>query len=366
MRSPARLPAFLLLASLSACAGEPTATRRGPVDLTAEWETAAPASLGIDSAALAAALDHAATLPQLLSIVVVRHGRIAGERYFHGNYADSLNDVRSVTKSVMSTIAGIVARDGLLHEDSTIGARLNEWAGAAGLDAAHRAIRISDLLTMSAGFQWDESTASGYNSWVTSPDPIAYVLDKPLSNPRGSTFTYNSGAVHVLSVLVEKYAGQRIDEIAQQKLWPRLGIQRVRWEVFPHDGRPNGAAGLDLRPRDMAKLGWLWLDEGRVNGEQVIEQRWVSEGTQPRFSWWLASAPWNEQNYGWLWVLDRKAARTAFFAWGYGGQYIWVDRQLDLVVVVTNNWRSVPANEAAEAARAGMNLIVNHIVPTAR
>jgi CubicO group peptidase (beta-lactamase class C family) len=355
---------LLLVASLAACAGEPTAPRRGPVDLSAEWETAAPASLAIDAGALGAALDHGETLPRLLSVVVVRHGRLAAERYYHGNHVDSLNDVRSVTKSVVSTIAGIVAKEGRLHEDSAIGGRLNEWAG--NLDPARRAITIGDLLTMSGGFTWDESTTAGYNEWILSPDPIGFVLQKPLAHTPGSNFTYNSGAVHVLSVLVEQYAGQRIDRIAEEKLWPRLGIRRVRWEIFPHDGRPNGGAGLDLRPRDMAKLGWLWLEKGQVNETQLIERRWVDEGTRPAFSWWQASAPLREQNYGWLWWLYRNGGRMTFFAWGHGGQFIWVDPELDLVVAMTNEWRNVPAAAAAEAARTGLDLIINRIIPAIR
>lgn len=360
-----RFALFLLLASLAACADQPTAPRSDPVDLTAEWQTATPASLGMDAAALTAALDHGATLPRLLSVVVVRHGRIAAERYYNGNHVDSLNDVRSVTKTVVATLAGIVAHEGRLHEDSAIGNKLNEWAG--NLDAAHRAITIANLLTMSAGFQWDESTTAGYNAWVQSPDPIGYVLGKPLAHPRGSTFTYNSGAVHVLSVLVEKYAGKRIDRIAEEKLWPRLGIARVRWEIFPQDGRPNGGAGLDLRPRDMAKLGWLWLEQGRANETQLIDQRWVDRGTGAAFSsWWQTWAPLREQNYGWLWWLYRNGGRTAFFAWGYGGQFIWVDPELDLVAVVTNQWRNVTATDADATTRAGMDLIINRIIPAIR
>lgn len=139
-------------------------------------------------------------------------------------------------------------------------------------------------------------------------------------------------------------------------------MPRVRWEVFP-DGRPNGGAGLDLRPRDMAKLGWLWLEEGRGSDGPVLHENWVEKGTSPAFSWWQTFAPLHEQNYGWLWWLYRKDGRAAFFAWGHGGQFIWVDRTLDLVVVVTNNWRSVPAAEAAQAAQAGLDLIINHVVP---
>jgi CubicO group peptidase (beta-lactamase class C family) len=362
VRNSARL--LLVIAAVISCGGEPTAPLDGRVDLTAEWETADAAALGMDPVTLTAALDHGATLPQLLSLVVVRRGRIVAEQYYHGNHVDSLNDVRSVTKTVVATIAGIVAREGKLHEDSTIGSRLSAWA--PGLDAAHRAITVASLLSMSAGFQWNESSTAGYNAWITSSDPIAYVLDKPLANLPGTTFTYNSGAVHVLSVLVEKYAGRRIDQIATEKLWPRLGIQKVRWEIFPHDGRPNGGAGLDLRPRDMAKLGWLWLEEGRGRDGPVIDESWVEKGTSPAFSWWQAGAPFNQQNYGWLWWLYRKDGRTAFYAWGHGGQFIWVDPSLELVVVVTNNWRNVAAADASESARTGMDLIINHVIPAIR
>ena len=363
MRVLKRSP-FILLATLAACADSPTAPSGDIVDLSADWATTTAAAVGMDSALLVSALDHGGTLPQLISLVVVRRGRIVAERYYKGNHVDSLNDVRSVTKSVVSTIAGIVARDGQIHQYSAVGTRLDEWTGL--LDAPRRAISVSNLLTMSAGFQWDESSTVGYNAWVSSPDPVGFVLTKPLAHPSGTTFTYNSGAVHVLSVLVEKYAGRRIDQIAAEKLWPPLGIRRVRWEIFPNDDRPNGGSGLDLRPRDMAKLGWLWLERGRANGTQVIDAAWVDEGTRPAFSWWQTLEPLRERSYGWLWWLYRSGARTAFFAWGYGGQLIWVDPSLQLVAVVTNNWRGVSTADVATAERAGLDLIINHVISSIR
>lgn len=193
--------------------------------------------------------------------------------------------------------------------------------------------------------------------------PIGYVLKKPLANPSGMTITYSSGAVHVLSVLVEKYAGQRIDQIAAEKLWPRLGISRVRWEIFAQDDRPNGGAGIDLRPRDMAKLGWLWLEEGQGNDGPVIDESWVEKGTAAAFQWSQGGSLLKEYSYGWLWWLYRKDGRTAFFAWGYGGQFIWVDPSLDLVVVVTNNARNIPAADANQSESTGLDLIINHVIP---
>jgi CubicO group peptidase (beta-lactamase class C family) len=342
-----------------ACSSDSTGPVSGSTDLSHEWTTTSPAAVGLDEAGLEAAVQYAGTLPRLLSLLIVRHGQLAVEEYFNGNTRDSLNDVRSVTKSVVSTLTGIAVDRAALGVDSPIGPFLDSIAPS--LPADKRAITVRNLLTMTSGFDWFESGAIGYNDWVLSGDPIHFLLDKPLVSTPGQSFNYNSAAVHLLSVVVQQATGVAIPDFAQENLFTPLGITRVRWEAFP-DGRVNGGAGIDLRPRDLAKLGQLWLQTGRTGSRQVVDSRWIDAATQPTFPFVPTTDPVRQLSYGWLWWLAPPGAPTAFFAWGHGGQFIWVVPGLDAVIVVTTEWRNPPV-PASELATNAMGLIVNHILP---
>jgi CubicO group peptidase (beta-lactamase class C family) len=162
-------------------------------------------------------------------------------------------------------------------------------------------------------------------------------------------------------VVVQEATGEPIPDFAQTHLFTPLGITRVRWEVFP-DGRVNGGAGIDLRPRDLAKLGALWLQAGVSNEQPIVDPGWVEAGTQATIPFYNTSLPPRQLSYGWLWWLAPPGAPAAFFAWGHGGQFVWVIPSLDAVVVVTTDWRSPPIPADQLAANA-MGLIVNHVLP---
>jgi CubicO group peptidase (beta-lactamase class C family) len=283
------------------------------------------------------------------------------EEYFHGNRADSLNDVRSVTKSIVSMLVGIAIDQGALPG---ITAPIADYLPADAVDPVKGAITIEQLLTMSSGFDWDETSTASYNDWVRSVDPIEYLLSRPLVSLPGREFRYNSAAVHLLSVVLEAATGMSTIEYARRNLFEPLGITAVQWEVFP-DGRANGGAGIDLRPTDLAKLGVLWLQQGDAGGRQIVEPAWIAAATAPRFGYWDGKAPLADQSYGYLWWLNRAGGSVHSFAWGFGGQFVWVAPELDLVTVVTTEWRNA-GSQAELLARQGQDLVVNHVIPSVR
>lgn len=355
--------AALALLVLCSC-GEPPVGPSGPIDLAAEWQRASPQSVGLDRGRLDAAVRQARSLPQLQSLLVVRHGRLALEEYFNGNHADRLNDVRSVTKSVISTLVGIaVARGDLPGVDVPIGDYLSAEYGDE-LSGAEAAITIRDLLTMSSGYAWDESGTAAYNAWINADDPVRYLLRRPLADPPGTRFVYNSAAVHLLSVALARATGQSLQQYAAAHLFAPLGIPGATWETFS-DGTANGGSGIDLRPRDLAKLGALWLQRGDPGTGPLLPAGWVDTGTSSRFPLRPATAPLSQQGYGYLWWVDQADGRSHFFAWGYGGQFVWVAPELDMVVVVTTDWRSATVT-AGQAASNGLRLIIDNVLPAAR
>lgn len=360
-----RVPGLLGLAVLAACGDSPIApTRNDPVDLSLEWETASPASQRLNTERLDNAIAHARTLPRVLSLLVVRHGKLVVEEYFNGNHADSLNDVRSVTKSVVGSLVGAAISQGALP---SVDAQIGEYLRPPLIELApgQAYIRFRDLLTMSSGFQWDESTTVGYNEWILSGDYLGYLLDRPLVTAPGTTFNYNSAAVHLLSVALAVATGGPLNAFADRELFAPLGIRRVRWEVLP-DNFPNGASGIDMRPRDLAKLGALWLQGGRSGMRQVLPVAFVDAGTRPAFDWWTGQSPFRDRNYGYLWWLARGTqGGDAFLAWGHGGQFVWVVPDLDAVIVLTTDWRNA-GNTASQLADNGLDLIINRLLPAFR
>ncbi len=363
MRASRLLPVGLAFATLAACSDSPTAPAPPTVvDLSAEWTTATPASHGIDAARLDAAVAHAGTLPRLLSLLVVRHGRLVSENYFNGNTAETLNDVRSITKSVMSTLVGIAIERGDLQLDGRIVDHLPEWS--AELTGAERQITVRHLLTMTGGWTWNESGTSAYNDWILSGDHVGFLLRRPHGNTPGQSFIYDSPAVHLLGIVMANAVGRPLPSYADEHLFAPLGITNVRWESLS-GGQVNGGAGIDLRPRDLARFGALWLQRGDVGNRRVLDARWISDATQPAFAWWRANPPLGDQNYGRLWWLSRSPGPSAFFAWGHGGQFIWVSPAHDAVVVVTHDWRRA-GSQAGQLAVNGLDLIINRVLPAMR
>ena len=355
-------PAVVLVALGTGCSDALTGPSvLEPADLAATWQTADPASLGVDAAALQRAAEDAEELSRMRSLLVVRDGRLILERYFHGFARDSLADVRSATKSIVSTLAGIALERGDLPSlDQPIGDVLPASLGT--LTAAQEPITFRHLLTMTGGFEWDESeNIREYNDWILSEDHVAFLLDRPMVSTPGASFAYNSAAVYLLSVLLEEVVGRPLMDYADEYLFGPLGISERRWEEL-EDGRVNGGAGLDLRPRDLARLGQLMLQEGVSGDRQIVPASWVSLATTPAFTWSMQSGPMTDLSYGYLWWVDR--TRDAFFAWGYGGQFIYVAPSRNLVIVATTEWRLLSQEGGpGRLTDAVQRIIVNGIVP---
>ena len=332
-----------------------------PADLAATWQTADPASLGVDAAALQRAAEDAENLPRMRSLLVVRDGRLILERYFHGFARDSLADVRSVTKSIVSTLAGIALERGDLPSlDHPIGDVLPASLGT--LTAAQEPITFRHLLTMTGGFTWDESeNIQEYNDWIHAEDHVAFLLDRAMDSTPGASFVYNSAAVYLLSVLLEEVVGQPLMDYADEHLFGPLGINERRWEEL-EDGRVNGGAGLKFRPRDLARLGQLMLQEGVSGNRQIVPTSWVSLASAPAFTWSMQSGPLTDLSYGYLWWVDR--TRDAFLAWGYGGQFIYVAPNRNLVIVATTEWRLLSQDGGpGPLTEAVQSIMVDGIVP---
>lgn len=338
----------------SACGSGPTASgSRFP----------AAAENGIDAELLEAAYLQARETPGILSLLVQRHGVLVAEEYFHGSAADSLDQVWSVTKSVTSILTGVALDRGYLSAlDQTLADFLGSIADSLPADKGR--ITLGDLLTMTSGLEWHELDGGGeYNRWVTSGDMIQYVIDLPWRDEPGQVFHYNTGATHLLAVIVAEATHTPVLDFARRHLFGPLGIDDVEWWTDER-GYYTGGMGLYMRPRDMVKLGELYLHEGIWQSSRIVSGEWVRASTRAQVSTGNA-IPFGSE-YGYLWWVGHGQGRDFYFANGYAGQFIMVAPALDLVVVATSGWRGLSWNQAGAQWGNVIEVIVDGVLPSVR
>lgn len=359
------LMVILLLLSMFGCSKSESNTHvSSDADLTEPWQWPAdnwsistPELQGMDSAMLGRA-DSRITdnYPNVYSLLVVRHGYLVYEKYYHGVDGNDANPVFSVTKSVMSALTGIAVRDGLIGNK---GQKLSEFLPDyfSQLDDTKKSeITVKNVLTMTGGL---ESIDSDYMSYFSSPDFLGYVLQKPLTDKPGERFVYNTGLTHFLSAVISETSGISTEDYAKENLFNKIGISVESWDT-DRNGYSIGGTGLSLTPSDMAKFGYLYLNNGLWDGVQVLPKEWVEESTQKQV------AVDAGLNYGYLFWLQtvRDEAKSkeydVYRAAGMGGQYIMVVPDLDMVVVVTAN-----SNNVSDDGSDTLDIITDYVIPAA-
>ena len=344
----------LLLSTLAvtACGSEAT----GPESRYPE-----AAAHGINPTLLDEAYARARETPGILSLLVQRNGVLVAEEYFHGSAADSLDQVWSVTKSVMSILTGIAVEQGYVTSlDQTLADFLTPVADSVPPDKGR--ITLWNVLTMTCGLEWHELDGGGeYNTWVTSGDMVQYAIDLPRVAEPGEVFHYNTAATHLLSVSLTEATGTSTLDFARRNLFGPLGIDQVEWWT-DDSGYYTGGMGLLLRPRDMLKIGELFLHEGVWEGTQVVPRDWVRASTRAQVSTGNA-VPFGDE-YGYLWWVGHGQGRDFYFANGYAGQFIVVAPALDLVVVATSDWHGMTWNEAGAQWGNVIGVVVDGVLPS--
>ena len=325
---------------------------------TESWSTSTPEEQGMDSAVLSNMDERIhENYPNIYSVLVVRHGYLVYEKYYQGMSKDSYNPVYSVTKSVMSALTGIALRDKLITSiDQKISDYLPDYFANID-DTRKNDITIWNTLTMSAGL---ESIDSDYYSYFSSDNWFEYTLGKPLTDDPGAKFVYNTGLTHFLSALITETSGMSTLDFANQYLFSKIGVSVKRWDTDPQ-GYYCGGSELYLTPVDMAKFGFLYLQNGVWDGNQIIPKEWIEESTKEQIA---ISA---EEDYGylfWLKTMTDKEHNKDYFTYrasGAGGQNIVIIPELDMVIVITANIQVDSKDKSVT-----LDIIPNYILPAVK
>jgi CubicO group peptidase (beta-lactamase class C family) len=297
----------------------------------------------------------AAALPQLHSLVVSDRGQVAFEYYARGHSASRPANVKSASKSVISTLVGIAIQRKLIPSvREPIVGYFPELRKDR--DPRKQKITVEDLLTMRSGLE--STSGQGYGRWVSSRNWVRYALDRPMVSDPGTAMEYSTGTSHILSAILTKATRRSTHQFATDALAKPIGIALARWRRDPQ-GIYFGGNEMLMTPRQMIEYGELYLNRGRAGDRQVVPAEWVDTSCVPRTrSRW---DPDREYGYGW-WIQDFDGHR-ACFAWGFGGQYIFVFRDLELVIAVTSS--TAVSDERHGYRRQLFDLIETHVLPVA-
>ncbi|MDV7271042.1 serine hydrolase [Thioclava sp. A2] len=268
------------------------------------------------------------------AMVVLQDGRLVHERYFRGTSPEDLRISWSVAKSVLSALFGV------LHSDGTIPDLKEQVTKFAPLlvGSAYDGATIHDVLTMSSGVAFNEDYFD-YNSDINrmgrvlalggALDEFAASL-KERATPPGSHMHYVSIDTHVLGMVIKGATGKDPAELMSDRIVKPLGLEAAPVMLTDSGGTSFVLGGLNLRTRDYARIGQMFLQLGNGMGQQIVPQEWVQASTR-------LQAP-GGAGYGYQWWVpkDTAAHGNDYFAHGIYGQYIYVNPEARMVIAVNS------------------------------
>ncbi len=356
-----------------------------------EWGSTIPSDVGLRSNILAM-LHHeivSGKFGYIDSLLVIRRGKIAFEKYYTHDYSkiyysearapgplvvahpsgpynyfnswwhpyykqSRLHTMQSVTKSVVSLAIGLALKRGEFPDLDTSVFEVLDVSQVDDADDKKHAMTIRDLMTMSAGLQWNEGLPytdhkNTFTIMAKTRDWVAFTMNQPMSDQPGTRFNYNSGLTLVLAEIFRIATGQDLEQYVVQNLFVPLGISDYEWKRTPR-GLPDTQEGLYLSSRDLARIAYLVLRKGRWADAQLIPAMWIEASMQPAFK-----AVGEHLDYGYMWWLQhydyKGSSATAYVGMGFGGQRPIILPELDLVIIVTG-WNILPDRPFLTAAEA--------------
>ncbi|MFX0091572.1 MAG: serine hydrolase, partial [Candidatus Hodarchaeota archaeon] len=298
-----------------------------------EWKTSSPEDLGLDSSILLEVFREAKRFPFLYSLLVIRNGTLLAERYFNGADKDAAYHIHSASKSFTSALIGIALRENILQSvDQKLFDFFPEYV-TSNMDPRKHNITIRHLLTMKAGFNFNDTPAE-FQEYETTSDWLQYYLQLPLMFTPGERWHYSTPVTDILSAILTRASNMSTWDFAKQYLFEPSQISVAHWHRDSL-GYYTGGRGLFVTPRNMARFGQLYLNNGSLNDEQIIPAAWIEESIQDYSEGGVPRYYGGEFGYGYQWWSETFEGYRTFFAWGHGGQFIINIPTLNMTLVTT-------------------------------
>lgn len=275
-------------------------------------------------------LERAEALEQLQTVLVSLDGRLIAERGFRGHSPTVPTNIKSASKSVVSAMVGMAIGKGLLEGPDQKIAPILRAELPEDPDPRIHAITIGNLLSMQAGL--GRTSGPNYGRWIASRNWVREALAMPFEDDPGGRMLYSTGSTHLLSAILTRVSGRPMLELAREWFRPLEGFRIGGWHRDPQ-GIYMGGNQMAMSPRSLVAFGELYRRGGVTpDGTRLLPAEWIEQSWQPR-----THSPFNGYRYGYGWFMHGIGGRDVHFAWGHGGQMLYIVPELKLTVAMTSD-----------------------------
>jgi CubicO group peptidase (beta-lactamase class C family) len=292
-------------------------------------EAARAAEPAFDSAQLSRAVEQIGSFPRAHALIVARYGKPVVERVFRGPSLDTPVNVKSASKTIIDALVGIAIDKGMVAGTDQPILPLLKARAPAGLSPKVGAITLDHLLSMRAGLE-RTSGRLYYGRWVASPNWIQFALSRPFTDEPGGIMLYSTGNTHLLSAILTDVSGRTTLDLMREWLGKPLNMATPSWTRDPQ-GVYFGGNEMAVAPRALLRFGEMFRNGGMHEGTRVLPESWIKATWTPR------THDRHDDGYGYGWFITEAHGQPIYYAWGFGGQMLYVVPSLALTIVVTSD-----------------------------
>ncbi len=306
-----------------------------------------------DSVSLQQIQHSASSINSVTSLLIEQDDKQLAEFYFNGMEEGEPTNIKSASKSIISLLVGIAVEEGYIKNvNQPIRPYFEDYFNA-NPDSVKETITIKDLLTMRSGLE--TTSFHNYGRWVVSDNWIEFALDQPMEKQPSGDMTYSTGTSHLLSVIISKATGMSTRFFAEENLFHPLDINLGGWDRDPQ-GYYMGGNNMALPPEDMIKIGQMMLGGGVYDGQRIVSKDWIIDSFKT-----YTRSNFNPYDYGYMWWNKPIGNYKVYFAWGFGGQYIFMIPELDATIVLTGALDN--ATQSRSYKEPVFDLLAEQIIP---